>query len=91
MSSEHDNSTRGGSLEDIHSKDVEVEGSFKYNLQQIKRHWKAIGTILATALTSYAVYWVEGAVTIDVLIFGAFTLGVLVYTILMIRSDMELE
>ena len=90
MSSEHDN-TRGGSLEDIRVDDVEIDSPLQYNIQQVKRRWKAFLLIIAMALTSYAVYWVENAVTLDVIVFGVLAVGALLYTGVMIRSDLELE
>jgi hypothetical protein len=90
MSSEHDE-TRGGSLEDIRVDDVEIDSPLQYNIQQLKRRWKAFLLILAMALTSYAVYWVENAVTLDVIVFGVLAVGALLYTGVMIRSDLELE
>ncbi|WP_159904132.1 hypothetical protein [Salinirussus salinus] len=90
MSSEHDE-TRGGSLEDIRVDDVEIDSPLQYNVQQLKRRWKAFLLILAMALTSYAVYWVENAVTLDVIVFGVLAVGALLYTGVMIRSDLELE
>jgi hypothetical protein len=90
MSSEHDES-RGGSLEDIRVDDVEIDSPLQYNIQQLKRRWKAFLLIITMALTAYAVYWVENAVTLDVIIFAVLAVGSLLYTAVMIRSDLELE
>ena len=90
MSSEQ-NESRGGSLEDIRVDDVEIDSPLQYNIQQVKRRWKAFLLIIAMALTSYAVYWVENAVTLDVIVFGVLAVGALLYTAVMIRSDLELE
>jgi len=89
MSSEHDG--RGGSLEDIRVDDVEIESPLQYNLGQIKRRWKSFLMILSMALTSYAVFWVENAVTLDVLIFAVLAVGSLLYTAVMVRADLEFE
>ena len=89
MSSEHDG--RGGSLEDIRVDDVEIESPLQYNLGQLKRRWKAFLLIISMALTAYAVYWVENTVTLDVIIFAVLAVGALLYTAVMIRSDLELE
>lgn len=90
MSSEHDES-RGGSLEDIRVDDIEIDSPLQYNLQQLRRRWKSFLLILSMALTSYAVYWVENEVTLDVLIFAVLAVGSLLYTAVMVRSDLELE
>jgi uncharacterized membrane protein YcjF (UPF0283 family) len=91
MSSEHDDNRRGGSLEDIRVDDVEIDSPLQYNIKQLKRRWKAFLVILGMALTAYAVYWVENAVTPDVIVFGILTVGALLYTAVMVRSDLELE
>ena len=90
MSSEHDDS-RGGSLEDIRVDDVEIDSPLQYNLQQVKRRWKSFLLIISMAVTSYAVYWVENMVTLDVIVFGVLAVGALLYTAVMIRSDLEFE
>ena len=90
MSSEQ-NESRGGSLEDIRVDDVEIDSPLRYNLQQLKKRWKACLVIIAMAVTSYAVYWVEDMVTPDVIIFAVLAVGALLYTAVMIRSDLELE
>ena len=90
MSSEHDN-TRGGSLEDIRVDDVEIDSPLRYNLQQLKKRWKAFLVIIAMAVTSYAVYWVEDMVTPDVIIFAVLAVGALLYTAVMVRADLEFE
>jgi len=90
MSSEG-GSSRGGSLDDIRVDDVEVDSPLQYNLQQLKKRWKAFLLIISMALTSYAVYWVEGMVNPDVIIFAVLAVGALLYTAVVIRSDLELE
>jgi hypothetical protein len=90
MSSEHDES-RGGSLEDIRVDNVEIDSPMEYNLRQLKRRWKSFLLILSMALTSYAVFWVEDAVTLDVLIFAVLAVGSLLYTAVMVRADLEFE
>ena len=90
MSSEQ-NESRGGSLEDIRVDDVEIDSPLQYNLQQLRKRWKAFLVIIAMAVTSYAVYWVENEVNPDVIIFGILAIGALLYTAVMIRSDLELE
>lgn len=55
------------------------------------RRWKMLGTILVTALTTAALYWVDEALSTDVWIFGILTGALVVYTLLTIRSDLRLE
>lgn len=91
MSSEHDDNRRGGSLENIRVDDVEIDSPLQYNLKQLRRRWKAFLVVVGMALTAYAVYWVEKAVTPDVIVFGVLAVGALIYTGVMVRSDLELE
>jgi hypothetical protein len=97
MSSEHDSSSRGGSLEDIRVDDVEVDSTFQHALGQVRKRWKAIGATAAAAITAYAVYWVDvvtgdaGGLTPDVWVFGILTVALIIYTAVMLYGDIELD
>lgn len=67
------------------------EGTSVRVVKQLRRRWKMFGVILVTALTTYAVYHVDGEVTKDAWIFGLATVLLLVYTLLTLRSDLKLE
>lgn len=60
-------------------------------LRVLLRRWKMLGTILVTALTTVALYWVDEALSTDVWIFAILTGALTVYTLLTIRSDVRLE
>lgn len=50
-----------------------------------------LGTILATAVTTYALYNVDETLTLDVWAFGGLTVVLFVYTVVTVRSDMKIE
>lgn len=97
MSSDHDRQSRGGSLEDIRVDDVEVEDTLEHALTQVRGRWKAIGAIVTTAITAYAIYYVDTVtgeatgLTLDAWVFLLLTVALALYTAVMLRSDIELE
>lgn len=60
-------------------------------LKQVLRRWKTFGAIAVTALTTYAIYTVDGEFSKDAWIFGAMTVTLFVYAILTLRADLKLE
>lgn len=93
MSGESDGThSRSVGLGDITAeRAVEPEGRSVRVVKQLRRRWKMFGVILVTALTTYAIYHVDGELTKDAWIFGLATAGLLVYTLLTLRSDLKLE
>lgn len=91
MESEHEDRSRGGSLGEIHERTVEVDSTAVYALRQLRRRWKTVGAILVTAVTTAAVYRIDGTWSKDALVFGALTVALLAYTVLTLRSDLKLE
>ena len=59
--------------------------------RQFRRRWKILGAILVTAITTAAIYRVDGSFSKDAIVFAALTAALLVYTVLTIRSDLKLE
>lgn len=60
-------------------------------INQLLRRWKMVGTIVVTAITTVALYMVDETMTLDVWTFGFFTLALVVYTVLTLRSDVKIE
>ena len=59
--------------------------------KQLRRRWKTFGAIAVTALTTYAIYSVDGEFTKDAWVFGLMTVVLFVYALLTLRSDLKLE
>ncbi len=59
--------------------------------KQLLGRWKMVGTIAVTAFTTVALYTVDETLTLDVWAFGFFTLALVVYTVLTLRSDVKIE
>lgn len=59
--------------------------------RQLRRRWKMLGSILVTAITTAAIYRVDGTFSKDAIVFASVTVALLVYFLVTIRSDLELE
>ena len=59
--------------------------------RQLRRRWKILGAILVTALTTFAIYRVDEAFSKDAVVFAGLTVALILYTLLTIRSDLQLE
>ena len=60
-------------------------------VQQVLRRWKTFGAVAVSALTTYAIYTVDGTLTTDAWVFGLITVVLFVYVLLTLRSDLKLE
>lgn len=59
--------------------------------RQLRRRWKILGSTLVTALTTVAIYRVDGTFSKDATVFAFVTAALLVYFLVTVRSDLELE
>jgi hypothetical protein len=60
-------------------------------LRQLRRRWKILGSIVVTAITTVAIYHVDGSFSKDAIVFAGLTGALLLYAVLTIRSDLQLE
>lgn len=89
-----DDETRSGSTglgDSAERSTLQPEATPGVVLKLLRRRWKMLGTILVTALTTVALYWVDEALSTDVWIFALLTVALVVYTALTIRSDLRIE
>ena len=91
-----------GESEGTHSRsaglgDVTVETSVERRslpvqvLNQLGRRWKMFGTVAVAAITTFAIYHVDGNLTKDAWVFGLMTGVLFVYAVMTLRSDLKLE
>lgn len=59
--------------------------------RQLRRRWKILGSTVVTALTTAAVYRVDGFFSKDAIVFALVTAALLVYFLMTIWSDLKLE
>ena len=59
--------------------------------RQLRRRWKMLASILVTAVTTVAIYRVDGSFSKDATVFAIVTVALLVYTLFTIRTDLRLE
>lgn len=76
---------------EIHERTVEVDSTLVYALRQLGRRWKTVGAIVVTAITTAAIYQLDGDWSKDAIVFGALTILLLAYTLLTLRADLKLE
>jgi len=60
-------------------------------VRQFRRRWKILGAIVVTAITTGAIYRVDGELSKDAIVFAALTVALLLYALITIRSDLKLE
>lgn len=59
--------------------------------RQFRRRWKIMGSTVVTALTTVAIYRVDGTFSKDAIAFALVTAALFVYFLMTIRSDLKLE
>lgn len=85
-------SSRGGRLGEVgEGREFVPESKSRLLLRQLGRRWKMLGSIVVTAITTAAIYRVDSGITKDVTVFAVLTVGLLVYTLLTLRTDLKLE
>ena len=84
--------SRGGSLGQLGGREeYGPESTANQLARQLRRRWKILGAVVVTTITTAAIYRVDGGVSTDAIVFGVSTLALLLYVVLTIRSDMQLE
>ena len=84
--------SRGGSLGRLGEREeFGPESTTEQLARQLRRRWKMLGAIVVTAITTVAVFRVDGSFSTDATVFALLTLGLLAYVVLTIRSDLKLE
>lgn len=92
LADSEETSSRGGGLGTIGDDGTFGPQSTPERLvRQVRRRWKILLTILVTAITTYAIYRVDGTVSKDVTVFAFFTVALVVYVLFTIRSDLKLD
>lgn len=69
---------------------VEPESDLQQAVGQVTRRWKNWAVIAITALTTWFLYGINDTWTKDATAFAIFTVGILVYTLVTLYSDVEM-
>lgn len=88
---EESRSNRGGLGEIGEGHEFRRDSLPKQFLRQFRRRWKILGSIVVTAVTTAAIYQVDGSFSKDAIVFATLTAALLLYAILTIWSDLQLE
>lgn len=69
---------------------VEAESDLQQAVGQVTDRWKNWATVAVTALTAWFLYGINDTWTKDAAAFAIITVGILVYTLVTLYSDVEM-
>lgn len=80
------------SLEQIReASDAVQKSTLEIVVEKVTERWMFVMAILVVALTSYLLFRIDGEITMDVWIFGLLSLGLVVYFLATLRTDIRME
>lgn len=92
MSGDGESSRGQTGLEDIHDDSlIPEQTSTEIVLDQLHARWRFIAGIVVMLITSGTLYYVDGRLSMDALVFAVMALLMLVYFVITLWSDLRLE
>jgi hypothetical protein len=84
--------SEGGGLENIREASDAVEKStLSVTVEKVQERWRTVGAILVLAVTSVLLYRVDGYLSVDSQVFAGISILLLVYFLVTLRTDINME